>query len=60
MNERCHICNKKLKLMGFDCKCNKNIQFCSKHRLDHNCEFDYKNKSKNELIKISTPKIDKI
>ena len=39
---RCWKCNKKIGLMGFDCKCE--YVFCSKHRHadDHNCDYDHK------------------
>lgn len=53
---RCHLCNKKVGLLGFECKCGGN--YCSSHRYntDHNCTFDYKLAEKNKLIQ-SNPKI---
>lgn len=59
--ERCSMCNKKLKLLMFSCKCNK--KFCLNHQLPelHNCIFDYKNIGKDDIKKnnpIITP--DKI
>jgi hypothetical protein len=53
---RCHLCNKKVGLLGFECKCGGN--YCSSHRYntDHNCAFDYKLAEKNKLIQ-SNPKI---
>jgi len=46
---RCKICNKKLGIMNFDCKCGHN--FCGKHRYvyEHNCTYDYKNEHKKKL-----------
>lgn len=39
---RCHTCNKKTGLMGFQCRCG--YYFCATHRYaeDHNCTFDHK------------------
>ena len=46
---RCLTCNKKLGLIGFQCKCEN--YFCAQHRYSdrHNCTFDYKQRGK-ELI----------
>ena len=63
---KCNSCEKKLKLteeIVGKCKCN-NI-FCSKHREEHNCSFDYKkenaeNLTKTVLIKIPENKMQKI
>ena len=59
---RCLNCNKKIQLIPFECKCG-NI-YCSKHRFDHNCSFDYKKynqeKLKNKLVRIESQKIEKI
>jgi predicted nucleic acid binding AN1-type Zn finger protein len=40
--KECHFCQKKLKLMSFQCKCENT--FCLKHMnpIDHNCQFDFK------------------
>ena len=48
---RCAICNKKLGLMGFLCKCDG--IFCTAHRYSdaHNCSFDYKTQGKEQLAK---------
>ena len=60
----CSLCNKKLGLIPFKCKCND--VFCDKHRYSflHNCKFDFrkenKDKLKNSLQKIVADKIDKI
>ena len=61
---RCHTCNKKVGLLGFECKCGGN--YCSLHRFnnDHNCTFDFKSveiqKLKDANPKITAPKIIKI
>ena len=48
---RCCIggCVKKLGLMPFVCRCEK--EFCNKHRMPetHNCIFDYKTNGKKQL-----------
>ena len=40
--EKCKQCNKKLKMMGFTCKCG--FKFCIVHQNphSHNCSYDYK------------------
>ena len=55
---RCCICNIKVGLLGFQCKCDKTKLFCSSHRYatDHNCDFDYKADAK-KLLEINNPKI---
>ena len=60
--KRCKVCNKKLGLLGFECKCGH--QYCSKHRMpeDHECNIDYKESGKKILerdnIKVVKDKID--
>lgn len=53
---RCMLCNKKIGLLGIQCKCK--YYFCTEHRYsdDHNCMFDYKTFSK-ELLKNNNPQI---
>lgn len=55
-------CKKKLGHISFECKCGKT--FCSKHRISHNCDYDYQKQNKEKLIKenplIECKKIDKI
>ena len=48
---RCMSCNKKIGLLGFQCKCE--YYFCSEHRYSdrHECAFDYKSHGKELLIK---------
>ena len=57
IKERCHYCNKKLKMIHFNCKCNH--KFCEKHlnSHSHNCSFDTK-KVKSDEIKKNNPKLD--
>ena len=61
---RCWACNKKVGLLGFECKCD--YIFCAKHRHadDHNCDYDHK-KDDLENLKKNNPlleagKVDKI
>ena len=53
---RCHVCSKKVGLLGFDCRCGG--LFCGLHRgdQDHACTFDYKPLQRAELAK-NNPKI---
>lgn len=48
---RCHCCQKKVGLLGVECKCTK--VFCNLHRLpeEHECTFDYKKHGKERLQK---------
>ena len=51
-------CRRKLGLVPFTCRCNKD--FCVEHRCSdsHSCTFDYKAEQKKELLKfMSTPVI---
>jgi hypothetical protein len=62
--KRCPICNKKLKIINFKCKCNKT--FCALHRMpeQHNCLYDYKTpgrrKIREENPRVVAEKIRKI
>jgi hypothetical protein len=62
----CFVCKKKVGLLGFDCKCDKDKKFCSSHRYaeQHNCTFDYRAANKEILMKnnpiIVSEKITKI
>ena len=64
MNNRCTVCNKKVGLIPFTCRCNESYKFCSKHRLNHECTFDYKKEQQEKLMKdnpkIITPKINTV
>jgi AN1-type zinc finger protein 5/6 len=53
---RCMSCNKKIGLMGFQCKCK--YYFCTEHRYSdsHNCVFDYKTCGK-EVLKNANPQV---
>ena len=61
---RCSFCNKKMGIIEFDCKCEK--QFCVKcrHPQDHKCTYDYKNEQKiklsKDLVNMTPEKIIKI
>mmetsp|Transcript_11673 Transcript_11673/g.16154 ORF Transcript_11673/g.16154 Transcript_11673/m.16154 type:complete len:137 (-) Transcript_11673:82-492(-) len=61
---RCYFCNKKVGILGFECRCM--FIFCDKHRFPdaHNCKFDYKQQHKNKLKKdnqaLSRKKMTKI
>jgi len=48
---RCWTCNRKIGLLGFQCKCE--YYFCSEHRYSdrHECAFDYKAQGKQLLTK---------
>ena len=58
---RCGVCNKKLPLSAFPCRCEKS--FCSVHRGDvaHSCPYDYKKEGKEflstMLVKVNAEKI---
>jgi len=62
-SNKCGKCSKKVSILDSTiskCKCG-NI-FCMKHRLDHDCAFDYKEmyKNNNGLVKIVNNYFDKI
>jgi len=48
---RCSLCNKKLGLFEYKCRCEK--LFCISHLQAeyHNCTFDYRTKAKEKLQK---------
>tara|TARA_Y100000590_G_scaffold331988_1_gene377417 strand:- start:13695 stop:14042 length:348 start_codon:yes stop_codon:yes gene_type:complete len=57
--ERCHFCNKKLKMIYFNCKCNG--IFCNKHRYSHTHNCTYQGKKKEEIkntLEKENPKIE--
>ncbi|KAL3070911.1 hypothetical protein niasHS_017036 [Heterodera schachtii] len=61
---RCGMCNKRVGLTGFECRCGG--LFCGEHRYDsaHNCTFDYKTAGREELRakhpQVITDKIERI
>ena len=60
---RCHDCNIKVKTIDViisTCRCG-NI-YCIKHRINHNCSYDYKTDYhlNNKLVKINGKKVDQI
>lgn len=63
MSSRCNKCKCKVKSIDVvinKCRCG-NV-YCSNHRIDHNCAFDYKKDYMlhNNLVKIEGVKVDKI
>jgi AN1-like Zinc finger len=61
---RCFCCNKKVGLLGFECRCG--YVYCSGHRhaTDHTCTFDYASFDKERLAKanpvIAASKLDRL
>ncbi|KAK0425808.1 hypothetical protein QR680_009397 [Steinernema hermaphroditum] len=61
---RCHTCNKRVGLTGFQCRCGG--MYCSTHRYDtaHDCTFDYKSMEREEIRKnnpiVAAQKIQRI
>ena len=61
---RCGVCNKKLGLLGFECKCGK--MFCSTHLIaeTHECTFNYTQEQckrlQKSLIKVVHSKVPAI
>ncbi|KAL6517209.1 hypothetical protein OROHE_017915 [Orobanche hederae] len=51
LKSRCGLCNKKLGLLGFECRCG--VNFCPAHRYPeaHVCNFDFKNAGKISIEK---------
>lgn len=63
MKVTCQKCNKKIDLLDIiisKCRC-CNV-YCMHHRLDHDCEFDYRAlyNMTNNMIKLEDKRIDKI
>jgi hypothetical protein len=59
---QCSHCNKrKLPLIPFTCKCNSNLQLCTKCRMpeEHNCNYDFKTDARKKLEKENPPVIAK-
>ena len=48
---RCFVCNKKIGLTGFKCRCE--YMFCASHRYPekHNCSFDFKTLERQRLAR---------
>lgn len=49
--KKCFECNKKVGLLGLECRCG--YTFCTTHRLpeDHRCDFDHIGYSKERALK---------
>lgn len=63
MSSRCNTCGTRVKSIDIivnKCRCG-NV-YCSNHRIDHDCRFDYKNdyKKNNSLVKVDGVKVEKI
>ena len=45
----CYVCNKKINLLNFECKCGNN--YCINHKMPekHNCLFNFIEYNKNKL-----------
>lgn len=62
--KRCPVCNKKLGLLPYTCKCG--VDFCVSHIQPelHNCSYDHKTDAKDllscRLIKVVNQKVEKI
>ncbi|KAJ3696867.1 hypothetical protein LUZ61_000572 [Rhynchospora tenuis] len=48
---RCLVCNKKVGIPGFRCRCGE--LFCAKHRYSdmHDCSYDYKSAGREEIAR---------
>ena len=63
---RCRVCNKKVGLLGFSCKCSSTSIFCSLHRLpeDHQCIHDHRSDALNnlsdKLVRVVASKVNPI
>jgi hypothetical protein len=61
---RCPVCNKKMGLLPYTCKCG--LDFCVSHIQPelHNCKYDHKTHAKQlltcRLIKVVNEKVEKI
>lgn len=64
MAGKCNNCNKKLGMMSFSCDCNNKYCIKCRNPESHNCNFDHKNKEKqnleNKMVKLDNNKIDKL
>ena len=62
--KRCPVCNKKMGLMPFECKCEKIFCILHKDPESHACEYDFKGKSRErlgeQLVKIVADKVTAI
>jgi len=62
--KRCVVCNNKVGMLGFTCRCEG--LFCSKHRFpdDHECSFDHKTFDRKNLAdanqKLETVKLNRL
>ena len=56
--KRCNVCNKKVTIISFTCKCSQINLYCSKHRMPelHSCTYDWVKEGKDKIMK-ENPKI---
>lgn len=58
---RCQVCNKKVGLLGFSCKCEGLYCAAHRHAEQHNCSYDFKKRGLNilekKMIKVESDKI---
>ena len=58
---RCLVCNKKVGLLGFSCKCEGLYCAVHRHAEQHNCSYDFKKRGLNilekKMIKVESDKI---
>ena len=63
---RCFVCQKKVGILPFTCKCDTSLFFCAQHRYpeDHGCTFDHKHEFQEKLQQVmphvAATKIEKI
>lgn len=63
MAGKCEECHRKISLVNIiTCKCRCGNVYCTQHRLEHGCSYDYQSdyKLKNNLVKLEEKKLDKI
>ena len=58
---RCMVCNKKLGMMIFYCRCSTIDPYCITHMRpeEHNCRFDFKADAKDKLKSV-LPKVEPV
>lgn len=54
---RCSICNKRVGINYFTCKCDEHIKLCTLHRYkdEHSCTLNHKEIWKEQFIKENPP-----
>lgn len=56
-SDKCHVCKKRIGLLGFTCKCSG--RYCALHRssFDHQCTYDHAKEAKR-LLEIQNQKVE--